>query len=111
MDIRTLAADFANRLQAIVEIDAIERLKADILQALGINPRRGPGRPRMVRAAKFAVSQPRMKTPIQLCPVPYCRNPAAPIFGMVCAKHKDVPKAKIKKYREARRAKKAKAVA
>jgi hypothetical protein len=25
---------------------------------------------------------------------------------MVCAKHKDVPKAKIKKYREARKAKK-----
>jgi hypothetical protein len=25
---------------------------------------------------------------------------------MVCAKHKDLPKAKIKKYREARRAKK-----
>jgi hypothetical protein len=38
--------------------------------------------------------------------VPYCRNAAAPIFGMVCAKHKDVPKAKIKKYREARKAKK-----
>jgi hypothetical protein len=28
---------------------------------------------------------------------------------MVCAKHKDVPKAKIKQYREARKAKKAKA--
>ena len=34
---------------------------------------------------------------------------AAPVYGMVCAQHKDVPKAKIKKYREARRAKKAKA--
>jgi hypothetical protein len=38
--------------------------------------------------------------------VPYCRNAAAPVFGMVCAKHKDVPKATIKKYREARKAKK-----
>jgi len=30
---------------------------------------------------------------------------------MVCAKHKDVAKSKIKKYREARKAKKAKAAA
>ena len=44
----------------------------------------------------------------QLCPVPGCTNPAAPVFGMVCAKHKDVPKAQIKKYRETRRAAKQK---
>jgi hypothetical protein len=30
------------------------------------------------------------------------------VFGMVCAKHRDLPKAAIKKYREARRAKKLK---
>src|SRR5262249_10183547 len=52
--------------------------------------------------------KPRKKPPIQLCPVPGCTERAAPIFGMVCAKHKDLPKAKIKKYREARRALKAK---
>ena len=51
----------------------------------------------------------RRKGPIQLCPVPGCTNRAAPVFGMVCAKHKDLPKAEIKKYREARRAQKAKA--
>ena len=50
--------------------------------------------------------KPRRKGPKQLCPVPGCKNPAAPVFGMVCAKHKDIPKAQIKKYREARRAKK-----
>ena len=44
----------------------------------------------------------------QLCPVPGCKNPAAPVFGMVCAKHKDVSKTQIAKYREARRAKKMK---
>jgi hypothetical protein len=48
----------------------------------------------------------RKKLPRQLCPVPGCTNPAAPVFGMVCAKHKDVAKSKIKKYREARKAKK-----
>jgi hypothetical protein len=39
----------------------------------------------------------------QLCPVPGCKNPAAPVFGMVCKAHKNVAKSKIKKYREARR--------
>jgi hypothetical protein len=43
--------------------------------------------------------------------VPGCKNPAAPVFGMVCAKHKDVAKSKIKKFREARRAKKIRAAA
>jgi len=44
--------------------------------------------------------------PKQFCPVPGCKNPAAPTFGMVCAAHKGVAKSKIRKYREARRAKK-----
>jgi hypothetical protein len=35
--------------------------------------------------------------------VPGCEGTAAPVFGMVCAEHKDVPKAKVKEYREARR--------
>jgi hypothetical protein len=50
------------------------------------------------------VSKTRKKGPIQLCPVPKCTNRAAPVFGMVCVKHKGLPKAQIKKYREARRA-------
>jgi hypothetical protein len=40
-------------------------------------------------------------------PVPGCKNVAAPIYGMVCSEHKDVPKAKIKQYRAARKAAKA----
>lgn len=39
----------------------------------------------------------------QLCPVPGCKQAAAPVFGMVCAKHKDVPKSKIAVYRDARK--------
>jgi hypothetical protein len=50
----------------------------------------------------------RRKGPIQLCPVRNCSRRAAPVFGMVCAKHKDLPKATIRKYREQRRARKAK---
>jgi len=45
----------------------------------------------------------RKKPPKQICPVPGCKNVAAPIFGMVCKDHKNVAKAKIKKYREERR--------
>ena len=50
------------------------------------------------------IKRARRKGPIQLCPVPGCKNPAAPVFGMVCANHKSLPKATIKKFREARRA-------
>jgi hypothetical protein len=52
----------------------------------------------------------RKKAPRQLCPVPGCKNAAAPVFGMVCADHKDISKVKIKKYREQRKAKKLNAV-
>jgi hypothetical protein len=62
------------------------------------------------RSSKTVVSSPelkkkRRKGPIQLCPVPKCGERAAPIYGMVCAKHKSLPKATIKAYRDARRAK------
>jgi hypothetical protein len=43
--------------------------------------------------------------PKQFCPVPGCKNVAAPIFGMVCKDHKNVAKSKIKKYREERNGK------
>ena len=42
--------------------------------------------------------------PKQFCPVPGCKNTAAPIFGMVCMVHKNVAKSKIKKYRAERKA-------
>jgi hypothetical protein len=71
--------------------------------------RKGRGRP--AAALQLLAKRPRRKGPKQLCPVPGCKNPAAPVFGMACAKHKDVAKAKIKKYRTARRTKKLKAKA
>ncbi|HEX4406757.1 MAG TPA: hypothetical protein VH560_18085 [Polyangia bacterium] len=65
----------------------------------------------LAAVATAATKKPRKKMPPQFCPVPGCKNKAAPIFGMVCSKHKDVAKSKIKKYREARKAKKLKAAA
>jgi hypothetical protein len=94
--ISDLVQSFSASLTSIIEADAAARARAAVETAFGIEPRRGPGLP--VKARK--------KPPRQLCPVPGCKNSAAPVFGMVCGAHRDVSKTKIRKYREARRAKK-----
>jgi hypothetical protein len=101
-DIRSLIEDFANQLTALVESKALDQARAAVESALGV---RRPGRPAKVTPIAIG-KKARKKMPKQFCPVPGCKNPAAPVFGMVCANHKDVAKTKIKKYREARRAKK-----
>jgi len=114
-NIQSLVEDFANQLTAVIEAQVMSRARAAVSAALGGAPaKRGPGRPPKVAKALAAVAavapvrkKPRKKAPPQYCPVPGCKNKAAPIFGMVCADHKNVPKAKIKEYREARRAQKA----
>jgi hypothetical protein len=113
VDIRTLVQNFVTSLVAAVEQTTTQRIQAALMS--GVNggiPRRGPGRPRknplFPPTALAALSGPTRRRAKQLCPVPGCRNPAAPVFGMVCSKHKDIPKAKIKEYREARRKAKAK---
>lgn len=101
-DIQSLVENFTNRLAALVEGQALDRARAAVESALG---GRRPGRPPNISPLASGAKT-RKKAPRQLCPVPGCKNPAAPIFGMVCAKHKDVAKTKIKKFREARKAKK-----
>jgi hypothetical protein len=98
MNIRSLIEDFANQLSSLVEQDALDRARAVVESALG-----GGGRGATGTKLLSGVRRPK-----QLCPVPGCKNPAAPVFGMVCAKHKDISKSQIAKYREARRAKKQK---
>jgi hypothetical protein len=100
--VRSLIEDFTNQLTAALESQALERARHAVESAFGV---KRPGRPPKVSAIAIA-KKPRRKGPLQLCPVPGCKNPAAPVFGMVCAKHKDLPKTKIKKFREARKAKK-----
>jgi hypothetical protein len=107
--INSLTEAFARQLASVVEQAAAARIQSAILDGLG-GGGRGPGRPRK-EGLTLSLGAPRKKGPKQLCPVPGCKNAAAPVFGMVCAKHKDVPKAKIKKYREDRRAAKAKKAA
>jgi hypothetical protein len=111
MELRAIVQDFANQLSAVIERQTLERARQAVTAALGGNGhlqlRRGRP-PAGVSLAAAAVIKTRRKAPKQLCPVPGCKNAAAPVFGMVCAKHKDVPKAKIRQYREARRAQKLK---
>jgi hypothetical protein len=99
---------FTQQLVATVEAAVAQRIQAALAGAFGVPQKRGQGRPpkqAVALAAGVTVKRTaeRKKPPKQLCPVPGCKNPAAPIFGMVCKDHKNVAKSKIKKYREARR--------
>jgi len=121
--IRHIVGDFVGQLSTLIEQDAVARARDAIMSAFSgseapnLTPngkRRGrpPGSGRgavLALAGVVGKKKMRRKAPIQLCPVPGCTNRAAPVFGMVCAKHKDLPKAEIRKFREARRAKRDKA--
>ena len=127
--IRDIVGQFVGQLSALIEQDAVSRARDTILSAFGGEAGAGssswsnmgssfgkrataagrgrpPGRPRTATILALATGavRKRRKAPIQLCPVPGCTNRAAPVFGMVCARHKDLPKVEIRKYREARRA-------
>ena len=95
---------FTQQLVATVEAAVAQRIQAALAGAFGVQQKRGPGRPPKQAVAHVApVAAPKPARKKQLCPVPGCTNPAAPIFGMVCRDHKNVAKSKIKKYRDARR--------
>jgi hypothetical protein len=114
MDIEALVEEFTTKLTALLEANAMEQARAAVTAAFGTDGRKlraGGSALEVSSAVRANRRRPRRKGPIQLCPVPGCQNRAAPVFGMVCAKHKDLPKAKIRKYREARRLAKAKAAA
>jgi len=97
---------FTRQLVATVEAAIAQRIQAALAGAFGVPQKRGPGRPpkHLAPPAPLTLfSVPASARKKQLCPVPGCTNPAAPVFGMVCKEHKHVAKSKIKKYREARR--------
>ena len=121
--IRNIVGDFVGQLSTLIEQDAVARAREAIMSAFSagdapnLTPngkRRGrpPGSGRgavLALAGVVGKKKMRKKAPIQLCPVPGCTNRAAPVFGMVCSKHKDLPKMEIRRFREARRAKRDKA--
>jgi len=115
MNTKERAMYMARRLDEVFELvfSAIDsridaRLK-DIANELCPPAAKAPSPDRSVPAAHMSKKskKARSKGPIQLCPVPKCKNRAAPVFGMVCAQHKSVAKKTIAKYRAARKAKNA----
>jgi len=117
MNITALIETFASQITVAVEASVAQRLQAAIAGAFGAPQKRGPGRPprqfaatapaaraTAASAAPAAHVAEKKKRPKQLCPVPGCKNLAAPVFGMVCKDHKNVAKSKIKKYRAERKA-------
>lgn len=103
--IAAIVSQFVEQLSSALETEAMNRAREAVLTAVGGGARRGPGRPPGPgRGPGRPAGRARKKPPTQYCPVPGCKNRAAPVFGMVCGDHKDVPKSKIKKYRADRRA-------
>ena len=111
-NIQFLVENFVKQIVALIEGAAARRVQAAVSAALGAGsalalPRRR-GRPAKTASLVHAVAPaPGKRRPKQLCPVPGCTGLAAPIFGMVCSKHKEVSKALVKRYRAQRRAAKA----
>lgn len=108
--VAALVSDFVDQLTRAIEAEAIGRAREAVLAAVGGDGQRGSGRAgggESGRGPGRPAGRPRKKPPIQFCPVPGCKNRAAPVFGMVCGEHRKVPKALIKKYRAERKAQKA----
>jgi len=104
-NIRSLVEGFVSQIVAAVEADSVRRVQQAVTAALSDGFSSAPRR--SIRSVGDSVQEspaPVRHRPKQLCPVPGCSGVAAPVFGMVCAKHKDLPKAKIKKFRAQRRA-------
>ena len=104
-NIRSLVEGFVNQIVAAIEADSVRRVQQAVTAAFAgtVAPARR-GRPPRALAGVSAVAAPIKRRPKQFCPVPGCTGVAAPVFGMVCTKHKDMSKAKIKEFRAQRKA-------
>ena len=108
-NIRSLVEGFASQVVDAIEADNIRRIQDAVSVACADDvgaARRGRPAPAVVFAAPAAAMSGRRR-PKQFCPVPGCTGVAAPVYSMVCTKHKDLPKAKISQYRAERWAAKA----
>lgn len=106
-NIRSLVEAFVGQVVAAVEADSIRRVQRAVTDAFtdgAAGTSRNSGR--TITTGAPVASAPDRRRAKQFCPVPGCTGVAAPVFGMVCAKHKDMPKAKIKEFRVQRRANK-----
>ena len=106
-NIRSLVEGFVNQIVAAVEADSVSRVQQAVTSAFAGGAVVAGRSARSVALGAPVAAAPVRHRPKQFCPVPGCTGVAAPVFGMVCAKHKDMPKAKIKEFRAQRRAAKA----
>jgi hypothetical protein len=110
MNITAIVETFVSQITTAMEASMVDRVQAAIVGTFGAPPKRGPGRrPKQAVAGSAPVvatrSAGKKTRPKQLCPVPGCKNVAAPVFGMVCKDHKNVAKSQIAKYRAERKGK------
>lgn len=100
---RALAVS-ARALPAAKPLDVVAKLPTVVVGGIVGASKTKPAVPKTVPKGMILRSdgQMRRKGPIQLCPVPKCQNRAAPVYGMVCQKHKDTPKKLVQEYRKAR---------
>jgi hypothetical protein len=104
-NITVMVETFAFQITAAVEAALADKLQAALAGAFGAPQKHGSGRaPKQIEAVATPVAAKKTR-PKQFCPVPGCKNVAAPIFGMVCKDHKNVAKSKIRKYRAERNGK------
>ena len=77
-----IVSDFVDQLTSAIEGEVFSRAREAVLSAVGgKSAGRGPGRPPAVkRGPGRPPGRPRKKPPIQYCPVPGCKNRAAPVF-------------------------------
>jgi hypothetical protein len=115
---RAFAAHLTDLIAAEVDAQAFAQARQAVFASLGADApaakRRGrPPNSPQVDAVPIPpiATKARKKMPPQFCPVPGCKNKAAPVFGMVCSDHQAVKKSLIQKYREARKTQKLKTAA
>ncbi|HVZ89575.1 MAG TPA: hypothetical protein VHG72_21615 [Polyangia bacterium] len=108
--IRKLISKFATDLERAIadrEKQALAAVRAGIMTGLAVGGAKVSPK-HVVASILEAHGKSRRKGPVQLCPVPGCKERAAPSLHMVCSDHRNVPKKLIAKYRQARRARNAK---
>lgn len=109
-ELQELVSEFAVKLVAAVESEMRTRIMSALNLEVGVRAGRKAGVASLEfafdgshrQAAEAVVKKPRKLRAKQFCLVPGCKGVAAPTFGMVCRDHRDLPKTKIAKYRQAR---------
>jgi hypothetical protein len=110
------AESWADAIYEMAIVDAYEMATAAVRSVVSSQEpaRHGPGRPPKEMVIPFIPESwlkpyiTRKPRAIVYCPVPGCKGVAAPVFGMACSLHKDVPRAEIALYFKQRREMKSK---